>query len=322
MKKVLSIILAAVLTAGFSLAAFGADSVKYGDVTGNGVINSDDALQILNYSVGTATLSKEQMKLADVSADNVINSYDALLILKFSVELISSFPAEGGTAPSEMTVEEIVKLYNDAANKTKAYTGNFKIDCKDGVKTEIVDTSFPNAAAKIAAGLLPNDYPSNTTATVKNGSGKGTKTKPDGSTTAINESLKDYLVIHGDEKMSKLTASGVKSASCEKVKEGYKVTITLKPEQVKSLSAKPVNHGACMEILDITEDDLKPFTLEECTINYLGGTITAVINESNGMLASYDAVEPMNLTGTLKWTAIKGTATLDASYHGTYTFTY
>ena len=322
MKKLLSIILTAILTAGFSLAAMGAGETKYGDVTGNGVINSDDALQILNHSVGTITLSPEQIKLADVSADNAVNSYDALLVLRYSVELISSFPAQISSDPSEMSVEEIINLYNEAANKTKSYTGSFKINCKDGVKTEISKTSFPNMVVKIANELLPNDYPSSASVTVKNGNVSGTKTAPDGSAKAVNESLKDYLVIHGDAKMSKLTASGVKSAVCEKVKEGYKVTITLKPEQVKSLSAKPASHSACMEILEISEDDLKPFTLEDCTINYLGGTITAVINESNGMLASYDAVDPMEVSGNLKWTAVNGSATVSGNYHGTYTFTY
>ncbi|MBQ7595696.1 MAG: DUF4474 domain-containing protein [Clostridia bacterium] len=94
MKKLLSIILAVILTAGFSLAAMGADEPKYGDVTGNGVINSEDALQILNYDVGSFAFNKEQLKLADVSADGIINSYDALLVLQYAVELIDLFPVE------------------------------------------------------------------------------------------------------------------------------------------------------------------------------------------------------------------------------------
>ena len=224
-------------------------------------------------------------------------------------------------APVGSDIAKIVAYYNNAANATKAYKGTIKITCKDGTNTKITETSFPKAAVSIANDLLPNDYPKTETCTCTNGQVKGTKVKKDGKKSDINKSMNDYIVIYGDSKMSKLTAAGVASATCAKTNGGYKVTLKLKPEQVTGLSQRPASHFACMQVMDITEDDLKPFTLEQCTVKYLGGTITAVVNDK-GLLTSYSAVDPMEMSGSLKWTAIKGTATLSATYQGAYTFAY
>lgn len=62
-----------------------------GDVNTDGKINSNDALVVLQYSVGSVNLSSEQKKLADVNKDNKINSNDALKILQYSVGSISKF---------------------------------------------------------------------------------------------------------------------------------------------------------------------------------------------------------------------------------------
>ena len=321
MKKVLCVILSMVLAAGFAFSAFGAQNVKYGDVDGDGSINSSDALMILSASTDLITLTDEQKKLADVSADERVDSYDALLVLKFSVELIDSFPAEAVDEPSELSTEEIVKLYNDAANAAKAYSGKMKLSVTDGVNTEIVATSFPKAAVSIANGLLPNDYPSKADLTANGGKVTGTKTKPDGSKSSINESVKDYLVICGDEKMSKLTADGVAAAQCTPKDGGYEIKLILKTETVNGIDKLPPAHSSCVQVLDITPDDLKPFTLEKGTVKYLGATINATVN-SDGLLERYDVHNPVTVDGTLKWTMIKGTVSLNAEWIQTIEFTY
>ena len=62
MKKVLCVILSIILAAGFAFSAFGAPSVKYGDVDSDGSINSSDALMILSASTDLITLTDEQKK--------------------------------------------------------------------------------------------------------------------------------------------------------------------------------------------------------------------------------------------------------------------
>lgn len=92
MKKLFSSIIAVVIAASFlinSMAAF-----KYGDVTGDGKINSSDALSVLKHSTGLSTLQGDYKKAADVSGDGKINSSDALLILNYSVGYIKIFPVE------------------------------------------------------------------------------------------------------------------------------------------------------------------------------------------------------------------------------------
>lgn len=61
-----------------------------GDVSGDFKINSQDALMILQHSVGVITLDASAKILADVSKDNKINSSDALMVLQYSVGLIPS----------------------------------------------------------------------------------------------------------------------------------------------------------------------------------------------------------------------------------------
>ncbi|MBR0348826.1 MAG: dockerin type I repeat-containing protein [Acutalibacteraceae bacterium] len=61
-----------------------------GDVSGDFKINSQDALMILQHSVGAIVLDDSVKVIADVSKDEKINSSDALMILQYSVGLIPS----------------------------------------------------------------------------------------------------------------------------------------------------------------------------------------------------------------------------------------
>lgn len=62
-----------------------------GDVTGDGKINSNDALTVLRYSVDQITLTNAQFTAGDVNKDGRLNSNDALRILQYSVGQITEF---------------------------------------------------------------------------------------------------------------------------------------------------------------------------------------------------------------------------------------
>lgn len=62
-----------------------------GDVNADGNINADDALPILQHSVGLYNLADDELLAANVHSDNNINADDALKILQYSVGIISSF---------------------------------------------------------------------------------------------------------------------------------------------------------------------------------------------------------------------------------------
>ena len=61
------------------------NNYNLGDVNKDGNVNSSDALIVLQYSVGLASLDTS---LGDVSKDGSVNSKDALMILQYSVGLI------------------------------------------------------------------------------------------------------------------------------------------------------------------------------------------------------------------------------------------
>jgi len=70
------------------------DSVLYGDADGNGVVNSIDAMVVLQYDVELIGEEEIDLLAADVDGNGVVNSIDAMLILQYDVELITVFPVE------------------------------------------------------------------------------------------------------------------------------------------------------------------------------------------------------------------------------------
>lgn len=66
-------------------------NAELGDVNADGVINSADALRVLQHSVDIIQLQDAAAKRADVNEDKIINSNDALNILRYSVGLITDF---------------------------------------------------------------------------------------------------------------------------------------------------------------------------------------------------------------------------------------
>lgn len=226
------------------------------------------------------------------------------------------------SAPVGSDIAKIVAYYNAAANATKANKGKMTLDIVQGSTTKITETSFSNTIKNIGNKLLPNDYGTKKHLTVTNGNAVGTKTTVKGETKNENKSINKILPIDNNPKMSTLTAAGVKSATCTKVADGYKVVIKLKSETVTSLSEKPKSHYSCMDVLNISEDDLGGFKIEDCKIQYTGGTLTATVNDKN-MLTYFDVVNPMHITGNLTYPPlVKGSAVIDASWKQTVTFKY
>ena len=81
-KQTLSVILALALAFSVGVTAF---AKVAGDVTGDGKVNSTDALCVLRYSVGT--VKEIDKNVADMNNDGKINSTDALAILRISAGL-------------------------------------------------------------------------------------------------------------------------------------------------------------------------------------------------------------------------------------------
>ena len=63
-----------------------------GDVNEDGIVDSNDAEKLLNYSIGNITLSDQAKKNADVNVDGIINSTDQLILSKYVVGQYTTLP--------------------------------------------------------------------------------------------------------------------------------------------------------------------------------------------------------------------------------------
>lgn len=102
-KKLLLIILSIALA--FSVlpgnVIFSSAAPFFGDVDGNGKINSTDALYMLQMSVGSIEITEENTYCGDLDMNGKVNSTDALLVLQKSVGLeikVRDFALKGDTA--------------------------------------------------------------------------------------------------------------------------------------------------------------------------------------------------------------------------------
>ena len=66
--------------------------VKYGDVNGDGAINTEDALMVLQSVVGITELDEKASMTADVNSDQKIDTQDALGILQYVVGIRAELP--------------------------------------------------------------------------------------------------------------------------------------------------------------------------------------------------------------------------------------
>ena len=189
----------------------------------------------------------------------------------------------------------------------KQYKGKVTVKRVQGTTSKINSITGGSAIANIAQPLLPNDYPQTATQTFNGGKAS------DGTT------LASFLPA-SKRAAYNVNPAGVKSASCVKQGNGWKVSITLIVESGEGLTFVPTHHGSCFDTLSLTKDSFGPCEPVSTKVNYQSGTFTFVLN-ADGTLASINVTEPANVVCKLK----KGIS-IDADFTGTwkqdFTFTY
>ena len=215
--------------------------------------------------------------------------------------------AEGINAPVNGSKADIVAFFNKYATAMKQYKGKVTVKRVQGTTSKINSITGGSAIANIAQPLLPNDYPQTATQTFNGGKAA------DGTT------LASFLPA-SKRAAYNVNPAGVKSASCVKQGNGWKVSITLIVESGEGLTFVPTHHGSCFDTLSLTKDSFGPFEPVSTKVNYQSGTFTFVLN-ADGTLASINVSEPANVICKLK----KGIS-IDADFTGTwqqqYTFVY
>ena len=124
-KKYLSLLLALTLLLSAALpAAFAAGTSYYGDLNGDGKVNSSDARIALRAAAKLDELSVSQKKIGDMNGDGKMNSTDARIILRMAAKLeqLRPFdtPQEDKTWSSDETAP--VPNYSPAVFKGSAAT--------------------------------------------------------------------------------------------------------------------------------------------------------------------------------------------------------
>lgn len=66
------------------------EDILYGDANGDGKVNFADAIILIRYDIGFATLNEHQLGILDVNSDGDVDFADAIKILRFDAGLISS----------------------------------------------------------------------------------------------------------------------------------------------------------------------------------------------------------------------------------------
>lgn len=302
MKKIIAVASAFSLAAGMAVAANAADFL--GDIDKNGVVNSSDALTILEYSIGKTT--EIDSKIADMDKDGNINSGDALLVLRTSVGELELQTVEEEEEPDTelhfYTNEDVLNFYNDSMNS--AYAKNVTVK-----KTQTVNITVEEVTGgKTVENLLNN-----------------TLIPKFAGTKELENSFKDGIAQDGTKitefvSPAGLTVEGIASAKAEKVGENYEVEIVVIPES-STVSKLPKYNSLCAHPLDLSKVDVSPAKITTADFNYPGTVLKATVDSKGKLLnASID----MPLNGSGKGTAffVSMSAKLSGSFEQNCTFTY
>ena len=140
-------------------------------------------------------------------------------------------------APVGGSTAQIVAFYNQTANAVKS-TKNITVKRHDKTEGTVNIPAIAKAFMGDGADMDPNSEETKTESFVN---GKGTK---DTSLT-----LKNFLPVRGQDYVSQLKASYVKSASCVKQGDGWIIKITLKDESnIDGFENLPDTYTSCMDL--------------------------------------------------------------------------
>lgn len=131
---------------------------KYGDVDGDGQINSIDFANIKRHLLGLTTLADEALKAADVNGDGLVDSIDYAIHKQFLLGIISVFPADSIPPTPFIPVYKDCSVHDPSIIKTNGtyyIIGSHLASAKtnDLMQWQQISTSVSNSNP-----LIPNVY--------------------------------------------------------------------------------------------------------------------------------------------------------------------
>ncbi|MBP3328198.1 MAG: dockerin type I repeat-containing protein [Clostridia bacterium] len=153
-KKIFAAVIALVMALGvFSMNAFAATDVVYGDITNDGNINSQDALKVLQTATGMYTATAYQQAVVDVNSDGNVNSSDALLILQYATDLVKSFNKSYDNTQKAKKVDPVFAngAYTFTLTLSDESSGNIDVTFSTDGKAKVMYSTMK-------LGLIPVEY--------------------------------------------------------------------------------------------------------------------------------------------------------------------
>ena len=268
------------------------------------------------FGLGFIRLWYKNMPVADNGFDNGRTHSDTSKTIKFGNFTVSAVVRvwyHGTVVPGNTA--EIVAYYNRHANAMKTYPLRVTVSKSDGTTSKLNYISGGSAMRDLAENMLPNDYSEKPALTFVNGVSGG-------------RTLASYLPRGDSNLMSELDplgANGVKLATISVSGGSRTVTIIMNDDAASgptALTDKPVYISQCMDTLNITPEDLAPFTVESATAAYSGCKIVAVF-DILGRMTKLDVTTPVRTVCDLKYGVIQLNNTdVTGTYNGNYTFVY
>ena len=118
-----------------------------GDVTGDRIVDAEDATQILRHAAGLEPLPEFALDVSNVSGDTAadvlatVSPYDASLILQYDEGLLDVFPVDAGGPPQPTEVERVAYLTSEPTGDGPRAV-SIVVDELDGVFSGLMRLSY------------------------------------------------------------------------------------------------------------------------------------------------------------------------------------
>ena len=132
-----------------------------GDVSGDRLVDADDAAQILDHALGLETLPDYALELADVSggtgdAASLVSPYDASWVLRYASDLIEAFPVEGGAEDALLGRQRSVHLSEPLRQEDGTFDVPVVIDDLTDVFSGVVQMTYDPAELEVVDVVMPD----------------------------------------------------------------------------------------------------------------------------------------------------------------------
>ena len=136
-----------------------------GDVSGDRIVDADDAAEILRHVVGLEPLAEFALDVTNVSGDSgedvlaTVSPYDAALILQYEEGLIDVFPVDTGEEPQPTEADRFAYLSSTGAAGDGQRAVSLVVDELDGVFSGLVRLSYDPAVLAIEDATVGEGIP-------------------------------------------------------------------------------------------------------------------------------------------------------------------